>query len=127
MIATLDKRLDASMYASLFTGEIDGVGQEFGFEDDEYYLSDLIKDFDIDDDLRRKLKEVKAKIIYKVEQQLDAADMQDAIEESEEAQDDEGNVDEDQGSSAATIELGKTIVKLPSGESSSFLRIRLMP
>jgi len=127
MISTLDDRLDASMYATLFIGKIDGVSDQFGFENDEYYLSDLVKDFNIDDDLRRKLKEKKAKIIYKVEQQIDAAAMQDAIEGSEEAQDEEGNVDDRQGSNAATIEVGKTVVKLPSNESSSFLRIRLMP
>ena len=127
MIASLDGKLDASMYASLFSGEIDGVGSEFGFENDEYYLSDLIKDFNVEDDLRRQLKEKKAKIIYQVLQQIDAAEMQDSLEESEDALNDDGTIDERQGSNAATLELGKTIVKLPSGESSSFLRIRLAP
>lgn len=127
MIASLEGRLDAGMYATLFTGDIDGVGSEFGFENDEYYLSDLVKDFDIEDDLRRKLKEKKAKIIYKIEQQIDATEMQGAIESSEEAQKEDGSVDERQGANIATIEVGKTVVRLPSGDASSFLRIRLLP
>lgn len=130
MIASLEGRLDAGMYATLFTGEIEGVGDEFGFENDEYYLSDLVRDFDIEDDLRRKLKEKKAKIIYKIEQQIDAAAMQDSLESNQDAQNEANNedetVDERQGSNMGIIEVGRTIVKLPSNDTSSFLRIRLL-
>ena len=127
MISLLDDRLDASMYATLFNGEIDGVGSEFCFENDEYFVSDLVKDFRLEDDIRQKLKDMKVKIVYTIVQQIDAADMQDAIEESEDAQNEDGSVDEAQGSNAASIELGKTTLQLPSGQSSSYLRIRLAP
>lgn len=44
---------------------------QYGYENEKVSLADLIQDFDIDDDLRQKLKKYKAEITYTPVKELD--------------------------------------------------------
>jgi len=127
IISSLSDRLDASMYTSLFVGKNPNLGNNFGFEKDEIYLYDALKDFNLEDDLRRKLKNMKVSVYYNVLEQIDAADMQNALQEQSDTQnsEDEAAQNDAQGSNAASLELGRTTIKFPNKESSSFLRLRM--
>lgn len=97
----------------------------YGYEKKSVDLAELVKDFNIDDALRRKLKKEKVEIIYTEVTSIDFDEAAESIAESEQTQDadtQEGVTD----ASAATssLEIGKTTVKL-NGESSSFLRVKL--
>ena len=103
------------------------LGNEiYGYENKKVDLAELVKDFNIDDDLRRLLKKNKAEIIYTEVTSIDFGDAAEAIAEVEGAQND--NEDEGLISEAAeatnALEIGRTTLKI-NGESSSFLRVKL--
>ncbi len=103
------------------------LGNEiYGYENKKVDLAELVKDFNIDDDLRRLLKKNKAEIIYTEVTSIDFGDAAEAIAEVEGAQ--SGNEDEGLISEAAeatnALEIGRTTLKI-NGESSSFLRVKL--
>ena len=103
------------------------LGNEiYGYENKKVDLAELVKDFNIDDDLRRLLKKNKAEIIYTEVTSIDFGDAAEAIAEVEGAQND--NEDEGLISEAAeatnALEIGRTTLKV-NGESSSFLRVKL--
>ena len=83
---------------------------EYGFEDKNIYLYDLVNDFDIESSLRRELKEIKAKIIYQEVQMIDLR------EQSED--------ENDELSAGMVLEIGKSIVQTDDFSSSLF-RVRL--
>jgi len=65
-----------------------------------------VNNFDLDDDLRRKLKEQKAKIIY---QKLDTIDLSE---------------DDNSSGSQLSLEIGKSILKV-NNISNGFLRLQI--
>ena len=77
---------------------------DYGFENKEKHLYDLVYDFRVDDDLRRTLKDIKVNVIY---QELETIDMREANE-----------------SSGVVFELGKTILKT-SESANALFRLRL--
>jgi prepilin-type N-terminal cleavage/methylation domain-containing protein len=118
IIGSVDKRLDTSTYATLFLG-----ASIVGFEDQEITLDELVKDFKVEDELRQKLKDMKARIKYEDVMEFDSADFEDQIEEDAQENDEFVNV-EDEGSEAATLQIGRTSIYFEDGVSS-FLRIQL--
>jgi len=97
----------------------------YGYEKKKVDLAELVKDFNIDDDLRRKLKNEKIEIIYTEVTSIDFDDAAESISENEQLQEGEDEEAVTDASAATTsMEIGKTTVKL-NGESSAFLRVKL--
>ena len=89
---SLKKQTKINKYTSFFT-----TNKEYGWENDEINLYRLLEDFDVETDLRKKLKEIKINLIYK---ELKTLDMSEA---------DVNN--ESMGSSGLVFEIGSTILK----------------
>ncbi|MEN8147181.1 MAG: prepilin-type N-terminal cleavage/methylation domain-containing protein [Campylobacterota bacterium] len=95
----------------------------YGYEDKKVRLADLVKDFDIDDDLRRLLKKERAQIRYTEVTSIDFGDAAEALSEVEGGENsDEGAISET-AEVADTLEVGRTTLKIGE-QSSSFLRIK---
>lgn len=118
---SLKKKTQINQYSSFFV-----ANSERGFEDDDTTLYRLIEEFQLEDELRRKLKEDKIKVIYQEIETIDMSEFQD-IEEEEESEvgEEEAQEEEDKESNSNLVfEIGKTILK--DDESSvSLLRLRL--
>ena len=72
MFANLKKKAELNQYASFFLWN-----NKYGFENETFALSRLVEDIDIDDDLRRELKNIKMKLDYKKLRKIDTADYSD--------------------------------------------------
>lgn len=90
-------------------------GGKYGYENDTLTLDRMVERFDLDDDLRRKLKNIHAEIIY---QKLDTIDMKEFSDFSEE------NSTQEAKQSPLVLEVGRTILQLPGG-SASIMRVRV--
>ncbi len=108
------KKTQVNQAVSFFTSN-----KKYGFEKKDIYLDDLLSDFRLEDELRRKLKEIKIEIDY---EELDQISMNEE-EESEEEVFKDTNEDEEV-SSEIVLEIGKTIIKLD--DTSTFIvRMRI--
>ena len=88
------------------------ANHEYGLENDSLTMYDLVRDFNIEDDLRRVLKDKKTKIIYK---RLKSIDLSEREEEENE---------EDRPASTIVLEIGRSIIQ--NADASSFLvRVKL--
>ena len=104
---SLKNQTKANQYSSFLIGN-----KKYGYEDKSISMYDLVDDFDLSDDLRRKLKDIKVNVIYS---ELDAIDLSES---------DTQESSEDIVASELVLELGKSILKTESS-SSSLLRFRL--
>lgn len=95
-------------YASLLQGS------KYGFENDSLTLDRLVERFDLDDDLRRELKKIKAEVIYQRLETIDTSSFDKPNEETQEEQESDEN--------PLVIEIGRTVLRLPSG-SASIIRV----
>ncbi len=95
----------------------------YGLENKKVDLAELVKDFNIDDNLRRKLKKEKVSIIYTEETSIDFDDAAESISDAESKQNDEEQVITDAAAATNTLEIGKTTLKI-GNQSSSFLRVK---
>jgi len=97
----------------------------YGYEKKSIDLAELVKDFNIDDDLRRKLKREKVTIIYT---EVTSVDFDDAAESIAEIQKEDNlnneAIETESGAATNSIEVGRTTLKLAE-QSSSFLRVKL--
>jgi len=80
-------------------------GSKYGLENDSLTLDRTVARFDLDDDLRRELKSIKAEVIYQRLESIDIKEFDDSLGE------------EDQ--SPLVVEIGRTILKLPDGSASA--------
>ena len=104
---SLKNQTKANQYSSFLIGN-----KKHGYEDKSISMYDLVDDFDLSDDLRRKLKDIKVNVIYS---ELDAIDLSES---------DTQESSEDIVASELVLEIGKSILKTESS-SSSLLRFRL--
>lgn len=89
------------------------ANENYGFENKNIYLYDLVKEFDLEHGLRRELKETKAKIIYQELQIIDLSEQE------------EGDSSEDtEGSNNIVFEVGKSILKTDKA-SVSMIRLKI--
>ena len=97
----------------------------YGYENKSVDLAELVKDFNIDDDLRRKLKRQKVRIIYTEVKSFDFSDAAETLTDNNlsSSQANEGEVT-DASQATAALEIGKTTMKT-SQYTSSFLRIKI--
>ncbi len=99
--------------------------QLYGYENKKVNLAELVKDFNIDDDLRRLLKKERVQVLYTEVTSIDFGDAAEAISEveaSENSSDEEALVSQAAEATNA-LEVGRTTMKI-NGESSSFLRVK---
>jgi len=95
----------------------------YGYENDKTDLAELIKDFPIDDDLRRQLKKIKIEILYNEVTTIDFGEVAEAFAEADTTDEGEALVKEASEASNA-LEVGRTTLKI-GDQASSFLRVKL--
>ena len=88
---------------------------KYGFEESRMDMYRLVDDFDLESDLRRKLKAIKVELDYEELATIDTSDYQDS---------DENEDSELVGSSGIIFEIGKTIL-ITDKFTSSLIRIRI--
>ena len=105
IFSSMKKQTKINQYSSLLISN-----DNYGFENKNIDLHDLVDDFDLEYKLRRELKGTKAKILY---QELETLDMseQDSDEEIE-------------ASSGMVLEIGKSIIQTQES-STALLRFRI--
>ncbi len=116
LMGTLKEKIRLSTQGSMLLG----VGN-VGFEKKQIRLDGLLQEFKLDDDLRQKLKSMKADVNYKEVMRLDSADFQ---EESERMAKEEDESILKKRSETASLEIGRTILEI-NGVRTSFLRLKL--
>jgi prepilin-type N-terminal cleavage/methylation domain-containing protein len=109
IFSTLKQQAKISGYTSFFISN-----EDYGFEKDDITLYELIDGFKVEDELRKELKSIKAKIIY---QELESIDMSEFDED-----DSDLNLEKKEVDSEMVFEVGKTILKV-NDTSSALLRI----
>ena len=117
--ASVEAKIHHTNRTSLILGN-----KVYGYEKKSVDLAELVKDFNIDDALRRKLKKEKIEIIYTEVTSIDFDDAADSISEAEEVPEGGEELITDASAATSSLEVGKTTVKL-NGESSAFLRVKL--
>lgn len=118
--ASVQEKIDQTNKTSLLLGS-----KVYGFEKKKIDLAELVKDFNIDDDLRRKLKKEKVEIIYTevLSVDFDAAAVALGEADKEDNPNEEAIVSETSEATNA-LEVGRTTMKIGT-QSSSYLRVKL--
>ena len=94
---------------------------KYGLEDDKTTLDKLVDEFDVESDLRRKLRDTKVEVIYQELGTIDMSEYDEDTASQETAQDSQQQVN-----SSLIVQIGKSVLKLPSSNSSiSLLRIKI--
>ena len=98
---------------------------QYGLENKRVDLAELVKDFNLDDDLRRLLKKEKVEILYT---EITSIDFDEAAESIAEAEAASGENDgqafiEEAAEATNTLEIGRTTLKI-GDQTSSFLRVK---
>lgn len=104
-----------SQYASFLIG-----AKNYGYEDKKVDLYKLTDEFDLDSELRSRLKKLRAKLIYT---ELESIDMSDFSEEDSKKGDTSTEGDKEV-SSGLVFEIGKSTLKFKDN-STSLLRLRI--
>ena len=96
----------------------------YGYEKTKTDLAELVKDFNIDNDLRRQLKNVKVEIVYNEVTSIDFAEAAEGVAELESGENGEENLVQEASDAVTALEIGRTTMKI-NDQSSSFLRVKL--
>ena len=97
----------------------------YGLENKRVDLAELVKDFNLDDDLRRLLKKERVEIRYTEVTSVDFDEAAEAIAEAEANATNDGSdvYIEEAGEATNTLEVGRTTLKI-GDQTSSFLRVK---
>ena len=106
----LQKMQSAQQYLSLLSES------KYGLENDTLTLDRLIDRFDVDDDLRRELKNVRAKVMY---QRIDTIDLSEVDQNLSDMQEDTA-----QTQNSMRLEIGRTILRIGDA-STQAMRVRI--
>ncbi|MFT5659649.1 MAG: prepilin-type N-terminal cleavage/methylation domain-containing protein [Sulfurimonas sp.] len=104
---SLKSKIKTNQYSSFLMGN-----EKYGFENKSTTLYDLLSDFDMRDELRRKLKNTKIKVIYS---ELDVIDLSESTDATDE---------EITETPEMSLEIGTSTLKTDAF-SVSLLRVRL--
>jgi prepilin-type N-terminal cleavage/methylation domain-containing protein len=110
----LEKKVQNNQYLSAFL-----ASQKYGFEDKKTTMYELLSDFDMNDDLRRQLKEQKVEVLY---QELEVIDLSEFQADKEDVNPDAQVAKET--NSGMVFEMGKSILKFEDA-SVSLTRVKL--
>lgn len=92
-------------------------GDKYGFEKSNMDMSRLVEDFDVESDLRRKLKAIKVELDYEELATIDTSEYDDSGDnENEDA--------EITGSSGIIFEIGRTVLKTEEF-TGSLIRVKI--
>ena len=101
LFSAYKKRSQVSQYSSFLI-----ANKEYGYENKNVHLYDLLSEFDMEDKLRRQLKKQKAQVIYKVLKNMDLGE--------------ESNTSAPQMS----LEIGSSILRVDDA-SAALMRLQL--
>jgi prepilin-type N-terminal cleavage/methylation domain-containing protein len=113
----VQRQIGSTMQSTLLLGN-----REIGFEKKSVMLDELVKGFDVDDELRRSLKSQQALITYTEVRTLDFSEMEEAPAGSEEEPQEE--IVYEEGEMAQALEIGRTTLRI-GDQSNAFLRLKL--
>ncbi len=94
------------------------LSDKYGFEKSSIDLNKLVYEFNIERELRRKLKSIKVKVDYKELDTIDTAEFDDTEKESDDGQE----VQED--TTGIVFEIGQSILKTDTF-STNLIRVRI--
>jgi hypothetical protein len=114
---TVQRQIGSTMQSTLLLGN-----KEIGFEKKSVTLDDLVKGFDVDNELRRSLKSQKALITYTEVRTLDLSGMEEASEGP--VVEPEEEIVYEEGEMAQALEIGRTTLRV-GDQSNAFLRLKL--
>lgn len=106
IFSSFKKQTKINQYTSFFL-----ANDTYGYEDKSVSLYELVREFNIHNELRQELKFIKVKLVYEELQQIDLSESQSSEIENEET-------------SNMIFEVGKTTLQSNSS-SSSLLRFKL--
>jgi len=107
----IKKMMNSEQYNSFLLS----LGDKYGFEESSIDLYRLVDDFDVESDLRRRLKAIRLKVDYEELETIDTAEFDESSEDEEEVQTDTTGI---------VFEIGKS--KLHSENfSTSLIRVRV--
>jgi prepilin-type N-terminal cleavage/methylation domain-containing protein len=110
IFSIVDKKSKSNQYISLIISNPD-----YGREDKKVTINDLVKEFNLEYDLRRKLKDSRVEVLYQKIQTIDTS-------EANEDGSDENTTDEQSG--GMVFEIGKSVIKF-SDSATSLFRIKI--
>jgi len=84
--------------------------ENYGFDDKNIYLHALVRDFDVENDLRRELKEIKIKMLYKTLETIDISE--------------QSNDEDIEASSGLVLEIGESTIQTDDG-STALIRFQI--
>lgn len=109
IFSSLKQQTKTNQYASFLI-----ANEEYGFENKSVVINDLLSEFDLQNDLRRELKNIKAEIIYQELQLIDMSEKDSTLETAEDSEVPQNLI----------LEMGKSIFKTEDS-STALLRIRI--
>ena len=110
----IKKMMQTNQYNSFLLSK----GDKYGFEESNIDLYRLVDDFDLEDDLRRRLKAIKLKVDYEELDTIDTAEFDESAQPSEDGEE----VQKD--TTGIVFEIGKSMLKAENF-STSLMRIRI--
>jgi prepilin-type N-terminal cleavage/methylation domain-containing protein len=118
IFSSLKAKTDITQYGSSLL-----ENPEIGFEKKETNLYALLDGFDVADDLRHHIKDVKVKVVYQEFQTIDLSEFNGDEEQNNTTED--GSIPtEEQTGTNMLLEIGKTTLKFDDG-ATSIMRIQL--
>jgi len=113
-------QIQKMIYTNQYSSFLLSLGDRYGFERSRIDMNQLVDDFDLESDLRRKLKAMKVEIEYEVLESIDTSEYEDIPTQSETT--DEEEVQKD--TTGIIFEIGKT--KLLSDDINlQIIRVRI--
>jgi len=106
-----------SMQTNQYSSFLLSLGGKYGFEESRMDMNRLVEEFDLQSDLRRRLKAIKVEVDYEVLETLDTSEFDIVADEDEE-------LSAENGSSGIVFELGRTTMKTEHF-TNSLIRIQV--
>lgn len=110
----IKKMMQTNQYNSFLLSQSD----KYGFEESNIDLYRLVDDFDLESDLRRRLKSIKLKVDYEELDTIDTAEFDDSAKPSEDGEEVQTDT------TGIVFEIGKSILKADNF-STSLMRVRI--
>ena len=110
----IKKMMQTNQYNSFLLSQSD----KYGFEESNIDLYRLVDDFDLESDLRRRLKSIKLKVDYEELDTIDTTEFDDTAQPSEDGEEVQSDT------TGIVFEIGKSILKADNF-STSLMRVRI--